>query len=132
MNKTITEMVLTRSLKPYLIILGFSLTALLLGMILNSATLGSLYGASLASLHPRYDPIYAIGVILIYFIRRPYLAIFTTLIFSIIYNPLFVDSTRELMGLPALGFSVTPRFLGGVMLLSIIGSVHFLVRVGNK
>jgi hypothetical protein len=132
MNEQITDYVLSKSLKPYVWIFGISLLTLIIGLIFNIGIIGSIFGGSLAAIFPKFDPLYFIGVIAIYFVRRPYLsliAVFFLAAFYQIYLSEFVEGRKLLGTLDANYFSLN-RFYGGALLLSFIGSCHSFL--GNK
>lgn len=135
MNKQIITWVQSRSLKPYVWIFEVSLLALIIGIAFNVSIIGAIFGGSLAAVFPEYDPIYFIGVISIYSIRRPNLCLITVFCFAILYQIYLVefDNDRRVLGLSGKGYLSTNRIYGGILLLSLIGSCHyFIIKLNGR
>lgn len=134
MNRQITDYLLSKSLKPYVWIFGISLLTLIIGLIFNIGIIGSIFGGSLAAIFPRVDPLYFIGVIAIYSIRRPSLSLISVFLFAILYQIYLneLTDTRRLLGLPNVSYFSLNRIYGGVLLLSFIGSCHYFWKYIEK
>lgn len=126
MSEQIIDYVLSKSLKPYIWIFGISLLTLIIGVIFNIGIIGSIFGGSLAAVFPRVDPLYFLGVVAIYFIRRPTLSLIAVACFAILYQIYLSEftDTRRLLGLPDVSYFSLNRIYGGVLLLSFVGSCY--------
>jgi hypothetical protein len=129
LRETIVRAMLTKSFKLYLIIFGFNVLLVILGLFVftRSADIGILFGSSLGAIDLRFNPFYLPVVIPIYFIRRPFIAIIATIVFSFIHQALTregINEQRQIMGLAPVGFINFPIMYGGILFLSMMGVVH--------
>jgi len=125
-----TKLLGSESFSPYLYIVGFSMGLLLLGIASNSPPIGSLFGSALGSIDFRYHPYFTLGVIAIYFLRKPLLAISATVVFAMLYQVYlteFSDALRIWGAEPPPYFQFS-RVFGGILLLSLIGLCHFIIK----
>jgi len=118
------------SLRPYLYIFATSVALLVLALVLNIGSIGALFGGAISSIDFRYEPLFTLGVIAIYFIRKTYVSILAAVVFAILYQIYFVEfsETWRLLGMRTPSYFSFQRIYGAVLLLSFIGSCHAWMR----
>lgn len=127
----VTAIVNSRSLKPYIVfallnafifISCLALSSMRLGYGLVSH-LGGLYGSAFASVDFRLNPVFFLGCLLIYCVRKPIIAAILVVLFSIFYQIYLVEYLQitKILGVPRHGWIHFPSIYGGLLLVSVVG-----------
>ncbi len=119
----------SKSFRPYFFIISASLLILGLGFISNSGAIGALFGSTAANVNFRYNPCFVIGVLAIFCIRKPYIAIVCTMVFAVLYQIYMSEFSGvwQMLGVEKPSYFNFSRIFGGVLLLACIGLFHFII-----
>lgn len=136
------KFLLTKDLRPYTTILLVNLTLFLLCAVVNArwlnevllVPLAGLLGGGAASMNPYLNPVYFVGICLIYWVRRPFLSIFIVVIFSFLYQLYLRDFSNQwrLLGITAPPLFSEAKIYGGILSLSLIGSAEKMFQYFTK
>lgn len=123
--------IFSHSLMPYVYLLAFSISLLLLGIVFNSSDIGVLYGKSIGGIDPKTSPAFFWGLVLIFFsLRHAPIVITSTIIFACLHQIYLSEFTdfRQKMDLPPLDYFSFSRIYGGLIFISCLGSLLFLIK----